>query len=486
MLPHIHRPAGAPTAGAASLRWCLPLLFILSPLPVRGDTPADRHLSVKADFDWNSFEVPDLRTRTFGHDWPDFLGPQRSSKSTETGLVWPDEGPRILWTVRLGTGYDIGSVSKGRYFHFDRVGEHARVRCLRSETGEPLWQYKYISDYEDYYGYNNGPRCTPVVDGGRVYCLGAEGRLHCLRVTDGAVAWSLNTTRKYGVVQNFFGVGSTPIVEGDRLIVVVGGSPADSPPIHTGRVRGNGTGVVALDKYTGQERYRVSDELAGYASPVVATVAGRRWCFCFMRGGLLGFDAARGQRYFHFPWRARILESVNASTPVVVDSQVFLSETYGPGSALLSFDRTGYNVVWSDADSRRNAFEAHWNTPVHHEGFLYGSSGRHASSAHLRCIEWSTGKVMWSEPGLGRCSLLYVDGYLVCLSEDGTLKLIRASAERYNPVRSIVLRDGAQPLLQYPAWAAPILAQGLLYVRGKDRLVCLELIPGAGPGKATP
>lgn len=477
MLFRSHNPAGTMAAVTTMGRWCFCLFSILSPLPAGGDTSDGQPLSVKAGFDWKAWEVPDLRTRTFGRDWPDFLGPQRNSKSPETGMEWPEDGPRLVWTARLGSGYGIGSVSRGRYFQFDRVGKHARVRCLHSETGRPLWQFTYVSDYKDYYGYNNGPRCTPVVDRGRVYCLGAEGQLHCLRVSDGAVAWSVNTTQKYGVVQNFFGVGSTPIIEGDQLIVVVGGSPTDSPPIHTGRVRGNGTGVVALDKFTGRERYRVSDELASYASPVVATVADRRWCFCLMRGGLLGFDANRGQQYFHFPWRARILESVNASTPLVIDNQIFISETYGPGSALLSVEGNACNVVWSDADSRRKAFEAHWNTPVHHQGYLYGSSGRHASNAELRCIEWSTGNVMWSEPGLGRCSLLYVDGHLVCLSEDGTLKLIRASAERYDPVRSVVLREGTQPLLNYPAWAAPMLAHGLLYVRGKDRLVCLELIP---------
>jgi hypothetical protein len=136
--------------------------------------------------------------------------------------------------------------------------------------------------------------------------------------------------------------------------------------------------------------------------------------------------------------------------------------------------------------------ELHWNTAIELDGYLYGSSGRHTENAELRCVEWSSGKVMWSEPGLTRASLLYVDGHFACLSEDGALRLIKVNSEKYEPVAEVVLRGagaaqqdafdfGPPRLLRYPAWAAPILAHGLLYVRGLDRLVCLELIPGSGP-----
>jgi hypothetical protein len=122
--------------------------------------------------------------------------------------------------------------------------------------------------------------------------------------------------------------------------------------------------------------------------------------------------------------------------------------------------------------------ELHWNTAVFHEGYLYGSSGQHGGAAELRCIEWGSGRVRWSERGLTRSSLLYVDGLLVCLSEDGALRLLRATPERYDEVADITPRDQqGEPLLGYPAWPAPVLAHGLLYVRGENRLACLELIP---------
>src|SRR5207253_8368057 len=134
---------------------------------------------------------------------------------------------------------------------------------------------------------------------------------------------------------NYFGVGSTPVVEGELLLVMVGGSPPGSDKVPFPRLKSNGTALVAFDKLSGEVRYKTGDDLAGYASPVLATIQDRRWCFLFARSGLLGLDPATGKTRFHYRWRARALESANASCPVIVGDRVFISETYGPGSALL-------------------------------------------------------------------------------------------------------------------------------------------------------
>jgi outer membrane protein assembly factor BamB len=426
--------------------------------------------------------------RPAGDDWPRFLGPSGDNKSAERGILtrWPAAGPPLVWQLVLGSGYGSPTISRGRLFQFDRLGNKARLRCLESETGKPLWEFDYPSEYQDLYGYDNGPRASPVVDDDRVYILGAEGMLHCLAVRDGSVVWKLDTTAEFGVVQNFFGVGSTPTIEGDALIVQVGGSPPEDshvPPGQLNQVTANGSGVVAFDKLTGRVKYKLGDELASYSSPALATIDGRRWCFVFARGGLLGFAPATGKLDFHFPWRAQTLESVNASNPAIIGNRVFISETYGPGSALLKVRPGGCDVVWSDADRRRDkSMQAHWNTPIHHEGYLYGSSGRHDANAELRAVELETGKVAWSEPHLSRATLLYADGHFVCLGEHGDLRLLKTNPERYEEVASVTLTDnagpfGKEPLLKYPAWAPPVLSHGLLYVRGSGRLVCLELIP---------
>ena len=418
---------------------------------------------------------PDLGTRPAGSDWPRFLGPSGDSVSTEKGIAspWPEAGPRIVWDRQLGEGYGMPAISRGRLFVFDRAGNRARLRCCKSETGEPLWTFDYPTEYRDYYGYNGGPRCCPVVDGDRVYIYGAEGLLHCVRAEDGKLIWKADLNADFHVLQNFFGVGSTPVVEGDLLLVQVGGSPSEGAKTVFDEPKGNGSGIVALNKYTGKVRYQATDELASYSSPVLATIGGRRWCFLFARGGLVGLDPGSGKVDFHYPWRARNLESVNAGNPVVIGDRVFISETYGPGSALLQVKPGGYKVLWTDARKKRRdkSLQCHWNTPIYHNGFVYGCSGRHEDQAELRCVELETGKVKWRRAYLTRTSLLMVDGHFICLGEDGRLLLLKVNPHKYEEVSRM-----DTDLLEKPCWAAPILSHGLLYVRGRDRLLCLELI----------
>jgi outer membrane protein assembly factor BamB len=435
--------------------------------------------------------VPSLWTRQKGVDWP--VCPSGNSKSEETGILtkWPASGLKVVWHKKLGTSYGAPTISRGRLFQFDRFGDRARLYCLNAETGAPLWQREYATDYEDMYGYNNGPRCSPVVDGDRVYAFGVDGMLLCCRVSDGELLWKVDTAKDFGVVQNFFGVGSTPVVEGELLIVMVGGSPPESQSVGRGaldRVLPNGSGIVAFDKMTGAVKYKLADELASYASLKLATIGERRWCFAFCRGGLVGFEPASGKADFHYPWRDKGLESVNASVPVVAGDQVFISETYGPGSSLLKVaPGRPLEVVWCDDLRRREkAMQTHWNTPVYLDGYLYGSSGRHEYNAELRCIEWQTGRVLWSEPGMDRTSLLFIDGHFLCLGEMGKLWLLKATPRKYEEVAMVDYSDPAlgqrltgedRPLLIPPCWAAPVVSHGLLYIRGNDRLVCLELIP---------
>lgn len=193
------------------------------------------------------------------------------------------------------------------------------------------------------------------------------------------------------------------------------------------------------------------------------------------------------------------MESVNASTPVIVDNQVFISETYGLGSALLSIEGNQPKVMWDDSrKGREKSMKCHWNTPIYIDGYLYGCSGRNEPDSDMRCIDWKTGKVQWVEPTRIRNSLLYIDGHFISLAEDGVLQLIKVNPEKLEVISTIEeLRDhaasgtsdaaGPKPtdsprlasrlLLRAPCWSAPIVSHGLLYLRGNDRLVCLEVIP---------
>lgn len=327
-----------------------------------------------------------------------------------------------------------------------------------------------------------------MIDGENVYAYAVDGIMACCRAEDGKPVWQKDLSKEFGVVQNFFGVGSTPVVEGDLLIVMVGGSPPESHRVAPGqldRVEPNGSGIVALDKLTGEVKYKIADELASYASLKLATIDGRRWCFAFCRGGLVGFEPATGKIDFHYPWRDSQLESVNASMPVVVGDEVLVSECYGIGASLLKVSPGRHEVVWKDDERKRaKAMQTHWMTPVYESGHLYGSSGRHPENAVLRCIEWKTGKVLWDQPGMSRTSLTAIDGHFLCLGEFGQLWLLKLSPQKPDVVAAVDYADPllgkkllgeAKPVLEYPCWAAPVVSHGLLYLRGKDRLICLKI-----------
>lgn len=424
------------------------------------------------------------------YDWPAFLGPTNDGKSAERGIRkdWK-QGLPILWQMPLDESYAGPSISRGKLYIADRSGDQIRLYCKNAANGADLWSFQYPTLYLDKYGYNGGPRCCPVVDEERVYLYGPEGMLHCLGAEKGELIWKVDTVKEFGVLQNFFGVGSTPCVVENLLIVHVGGSPANSPELGAGDVKGNDSAVVAFDKKTGKIRYRFSDELASYSSPIVREVQGKRRGYLFTRGGLLGFDPLLGKELFFFPWRAPILESVNAANPVMVGSEIFISEAYDvkQGGCLLDVKDDVPRVVWRDAP-RKNSMQAHFSTPIYHEGYLYGCSSRHSSQAELRCVEWKTGKVLWSEPNLYWTQLLYVDDHFILLSEDGVLRLIRATPAAYELVSEWIPSEGsgllAKRLLTKPAWAAPVLAQGLLYLRGNHRLISVKLAEDESHGSA--
>lgn len=425
----------------------------------------------------------DLWNRKTGDDWPTFLGLNGDGRSSETGILkdWSQGKLRVVWKTETGEGYGIGSVWKGRFYHFGRINDKATLRCLNAETGEPIWEFAYDSDYRDMYGYDRGPRASPVIEDGRVFIYGVEGMLHCLDAVTGQQIWKLDTNKRFGVIQNFFGVASTPVVFEDLLIVMVGGSPEESKRVPVGAlnlVQPDGCGLIALDKRTGELRYQSVNDLASYSSLTMASFSNQPVLLAWMRGALFGVNPRNGEPIFDFPWRSRKLESVNASTPVVIGDHVLISECYEVGSALLKIQDLSPTKVWNDKGKRNKALEAHWNTPIVSGDYIYGCSGRHSGPAELRCVDWRSGNVMWKQPGLARTSLTYIDGHLIVMGEEGQLLLIKADPERFDVVTRYEPGDGENAIrFKRPCWAAPIVSHGLMYVRGRDQLVCFELTP---------
>lgn len=429
--------------------------------------------------------APSLWTRIQGEDWPRFLGTTFDGKSTETGIRkdWTDGKLPAVWSMDVGTSYGIGAIAAGRYFQHERIGDTERLTAVRAETGEVLWTNDQPVQYADLYGYNNGPRDTPAIDNQEVFTFGVAGRLTCVDAIAGTTKWSVDTNAAYGVIQNFFGVGCSPLVIGDKVIVMVGGSPQEDASIAPGRldrVSSNGSAVVAFDRSTGKELWKTGEDLASYSSPRPITVAGKTFVIMFARQGLLAIDPESGKQLWHFPYRAEIMESVNAIVPVVIGNRVFISECYEHGAVLLEVSADGCDVIWQDSENRnKQAFRAHWATPIAIDNFLYGCSGRNEPDSDFRCIDWLTGKVSWSDKRRSRASLMYVDQHLIVLDESGEMQLLRVDPQQLSLVTSINLHEPKdnRPALGTPYWAAPVLSHGLLYVRGSERVLCLELIP---------
>ena len=175
-----------------------------------------------------------------GEDWPQFLGTRGNNTSSETGLLdkWPTNGPPVAWQKNIGSGYSAPSIRGELLILHHRVANEEVVEALLAANGKPVWRHAYPSRFVDPFGYNNGPRCTPLLTESRCYTFGAEGILACLDLKTGKLVWERATAKDWNVPDAFFGVGSTPILEGDRLIVMVGGQP--------------NSGVVALDAATGK------------------------------------------------------------------------------------------------------------------------------------------------------------------------------------------------------------------------------------------
>ena len=390
--------------------------------------------------------------QTRASDWPQFLGPDRNGACAATNLAetWPKEGPPIVWRKKIGQGFSGPTVAAGKLILFHRLDGKETVECLDAGNGKPFWTFDYPTGYRDDFGFDEGPRATPAVADGRIFTFGAEGVVHCLDSGTGKKIWNVNTKAWFETSKGFFGAACSPLVDGDAVMLNIGGA--------------NGAGIVALDKASGKVLWKATEDEASYSSPVSATLGGRRCAFFLTRNRLVALDPANGKMFFDFPWQPRVHASVSAATPLIIGDLIFLSASYETGAVLLRADDNKVEKIWSNDDVLSN----HYATSIHHHGFLYGFDGRQELGQNLRCVELKSGKVRWSEDRFGAGTVTLVNHNLMVLRENGELILAPASPEGFKPVaRAQILASGVR--------AYPALADGHLYARSKDSLVCIDL-----------
>ncbi|MYD59851.1 MAG: PQQ-binding-like beta-propeller repeat protein [Gemmatimonadetes bacterium] len=380
-------------------------------------------------------------------DWPQWLGPNRTGISFETGLLttWAKDGPTVVWEKELGEGFSGISVAEGRVYTMFSAGEDEFAVCLDEETGEEIWRFRTGAKYYERQG-GNGPRSQPTVDGDRVFVLSAEGWLYALNAKDGKKLWLVDLYDGLGSRVPKFGFSTSPLVEGDLLLLEVGTR--------------QGT-FIALDKTNGAVKWASQRDVVSYSSPIAVDIAGIRQVVFVSGEAAVGLSPADGSLYWRFPWSTSY--DLNVATPILVPpDRIFISSGYDHGAALLQISQDGDGLsvkkVWESRGMKN-----HFGTSLLIGDYIYGFD-----NAILKCIEAETGKEQWKRRGYGKGTLIYADGQLIILSDKGKLALADASPTGFREKVSAQVLSGK-------CWTPPTLANGKIFVRDMHRIVCMDV-----------
>ena len=382
---------------------------------------------------------------TVSADWAHYRGPGAHGVSAEKMPALPAGGPQQIWAAKVGTGTSSVTVSGERVFTMGNTDGKDVVWCLNAKTGSVVWKHEYPLDL-DKRMFEGGTAATPTLDGNRVYTVSHQGDLFCLDATTGKPVWAKHYQKDFGGKRPQWGFAGSPTVEGNLLLLEVGG---------------NGASTVALDKATGATVWKSGNDAAGYASPVVATIAGKRTVVMFKAEHVVGLDLA-GRELWRTPWKTSY--DVNAATPMVSGDKIFVSSGYGSGGALFEIGAGGATERW-----RNKGMKAQMNTPALFQGHVYGIDGQAGPGSPLTCLDLATGATKWLEKSVGGGAAVVADGKLICLTEKGELVIALASPSGFKAL-------SRTQVLGKRCWVQPTYAAGRIFCRNNEGdLVALEL-----------
>ena len=404
-------------------------------------------------------EVPAAGTPTplvesGGSDWPRWRGPNGNNVSLVTGITkdWSG-GLDKVWEVdyltqgRKNATWSSPVVRGNRLVVTGRDDANDLVFCLDPQTGELMWRKSYEARAGASHG--RGPRATPTMDGGRVYTFGRSGDLACWRLLDGELVWKRDV-KDEGGEEPEWGYASAPLVHGNMVVVQAGGSARS----------------MACDKMTGDVVWKSGEGIAGYAAPVVLPVGDALQLVMFHGKGVAGLVPGDGRQLWDVPWETS--PPVHATTPVVSGDVVFVTSDYGSGGMALSVSEGGAEVLWAN-----EVIASHHSDPFIVDGRIYGYSGFSVQNrGDFKCVDLATGEEKWSTGEIGWGTAVMVEGLLVCLDIQGNLFLVKPDPDKF--VKVSEFRE-AIPGAANPAWTIPVVAQGNVYLRHKQRLICYRL-----------
>ena len=378
--------------------------------------------------------------------WPQFEGPRRDNKSTDTGLAksWPEGGPKLLWRAEgIGEGFSSVVIGQGRIYTAGNLGDATVITALGMD-GQRVWQ---APNGPAYTRQVPGSRGTPTLDGPRLYHLNGDGDLICLDSQSGRAAWSLSLIKQFDGRRPIWGCAESVLVDGDRLIACPGGEKI---------------AMVALDKHTGATVWQCvgAGDPPSYASPILVDYGGLRQVVTMTAKSAIGVAAQTGK----FLWRyeRETPYDVNASSPVYHDGHVAIFTTWGRGTTLLRLNVSGQQC----------GVEKVWHTPtmdIEHGGvvlaggYVYALADGNHRKRQWSCLEWKTGKLMYQEPGFrGSCATLtHADGMLFLVGDRGEVSLQRVNPRQFEVAGRFTLPKGVKG----PVWARPVVCGGRLYLR---------------------
>lgn len=390
-------------------------------------------------------------------EWPGWRGPDRDGLSPEKGLLkqWPEGGPKMLWKItELGAGFSTPSVAQGKIFVMGTKGKDEYIIALDFTDGKRLWDSKIGT----LAGGHPGPRCTPTVDGDKLYALSSDGKLVCAATASGEVVWKKDLKADFGGKTGSWAYAESPLIDGDTLICTPGGDKATMLALNkvTGATIWQGA-VTSLDGV------KKNFGTAGYSSAIVANLHGKKQYLQFLSGGVVGVDAQTGKFLWHYDKPAN--GTANCSTPLVHGNSVFAASNYGVGGGLASIKKDGDSFT-AEEDYFVKAMQNHHGGMILVGDHLYGTGAQ-----TLICLEIKTGKIAWQERGVGKGSIFYADGLLFHRSENGPVALVEATPTGYVEKGRFSQPDRSEK----KAWPHPVVVGGRLLLRDQDVLLCYDV-----------
>lgn len=401
------------------------------------------------------FALPTSLITAQNKDWPSFHGADRTNKSTETGLLkaWPANGPALLWTVTdLGEGYSSVSVGDGLLYIAGKDANQTNLFCY-DLSGKLVWKkpngkawtttLSWASSY-------NGARSTPTFDNGVVYHLGEAGRLAAYEAKTGKELWTKDLTKEFDAETPEYGYSESVLIDGNNLFVKPAGKKAYQ---------------VCLDKRTGETVWTNSSisGTIGYNSSVIDEYGGYRQIVSASSDCFYGIDSKTGKLL----WKADFVNQreLNLTDAVCFKDYVFLTSGYGKGSMLVRLTKSSAGLkaekVWQS-----ELLDNHHGGVILHNGYIYGSG---SNARGWFCLDFLTGKQIWKTEGKG--SITFADGMLYLLDERGTMRLVKATPDKYEKTGEFKVPKGGESMF----WAHPVVYGGRLFIRHGNNLYAYNI-----------